>query len=100
MPLYKQNNAAELAQSAMSGATQAMAAQTKETGTRTEKESNFWDDLNKGAAAVAYVGRGLDGLTKAADGAWEDTGIEQQPVRTDLHFNADGVAAKLLEVRT
>ena len=27
-------------------------------------------------------------------------GIEQQPVRTDLHFNADGVAAKLLEVRT
>ena len=70
MPLYKQNNAAELAQSAMSGATQAMAAQTKETGTRTEKESNFWDDLNKGAAAVAYVGRGLDGLTKAADGAW------------------------------
>ena len=70
MPLYKQSNAAELAQSAMSGATQAMAAQTKETGTRTEKESNFWDDLNKGAAAVAYVGRGLDGLTKAADGAW------------------------------
>lgn len=70
MPLYKQNNAAELAQSAMSGATQAMAAQTKETGTRTEKESNFWDDLNKGAAAVAYVGRGLEGLTKAADGAW------------------------------
>ena len=70
MPLYKQNNAAELAQSAMSGATQAMAAQTKATGTRTEKESNFWDDLNKGAAAVAYVGRGLDGLTKAADGAW------------------------------
>lgn len=70
MPLYKPSNTAELAQSAMNGATQAAAAQTKQTGTKTEKESNFWDDLNKGAAAVAYVGRGLDGLTKAADGAW------------------------------
>ena len=47
MPLYKQNNAAELAQSAMSGATQAMAAQTKETGTRTEKQvrDDKLDDL-------------------------------------------------------
>ena len=70
MPLYKPSNTAELAQSAMNGATQAAAAQTKQTGTKTEKESNFWDDLNKGAAAVAYVGRGLDDLTKAADGAW------------------------------
>ena len=66
MPLYKQNNAAELAQSAMSGATQAMAAQTKATGTRTEKDSSVLDDIYKGAAAVAYVGKGLDGLADAA----------------------------------
>lgn len=66
MPLYKQNNAAELAQSAMSGATQAMAAQTKATGTRTEKDSSVFDDIYKGAAAVAYVGRGMEGLTDAA----------------------------------
>ncbi len=71
MPLYKPNNAAELAQSSMSSATQAAAAQTKQGGVKAEKDSSIWDDLYKGAAAVSYVGRGLDGLVKAADGAWE-----------------------------
>ena len=69
MPLYKPSNTAELAQSAMNGATQAAAAQTKQTGTRTEKDTSVLDDIYKGAAAVAYVGRGLDGLTDAAQGA-------------------------------
>ena len=53
----------------MNGATQAAAAQTKQTGTRTEKDTSVLDDIYKGAAAVAYVGRGLDGLTDAAQGA-------------------------------
>lgn len=69
MPLYKPSNTAELAQSAMNGATQAATAQTKQTGTRTEKDTSVLDDIYKGAAAVAYVGRGLDGLTDAAQGA-------------------------------
>ncbi len=80
MPLYKQNNAAELAQSAMSGATQAMAAQTKATGTRTEKDSSVLDDIYKGAAAVSYVGRGLDSLTDAAQGVMKL--YDQQKLRT------------------
>lgn len=71
MPLYSPNsNPAQMAQAAMSGATQAAAAQTKQTTTTVKRESNFWDDLYKGAAAVAAVGRGVEGLVGAADGAW------------------------------
>lgn len=71
MPLYSPNsNPAQMAQAAMSGATQAAAAQTKQTTTTVKRESNFWDDLYKGAAAVAAVGRGVEGLVGAVDGAW------------------------------
>lgn len=71
MPLYSPNsNPAQMAQAAMSGATQAAAAQTKQTTTTVKHESNLWDDLYKGAAAVAAVGRGVEGLVGAADGAW------------------------------
>ena len=70
MPLYSPNsNPAQMAQAAMSGATQAAAAQTKQTTTTVKHESNLWDDLYKGAAAVAAVGRGVEGLVGAADGA-------------------------------
>lgn len=86
MPLYKPSNTAELAQSAMNGATQAAAAQTKQTGTKTEKESNFWDDLNKGAAAVAYVGRGMEGLTDAAKKA---TDLYDQYQKRDAYDEID-----------
>ena len=86
MPLYKQNNAAELAQSAMSGATQAMAAQTKATGTRTEKDSSVLDDIYKGAAAVAYVGKGLDGLADAAKTA---TDLYDQYQKRDAYDEID-----------
>ena len=42
MPLYKPNsNPAALAQSAMSGATQAAASQTKQTTVNVKKESNL-----------------------------------------------------------
>lgn len=71
MPLYSPNsNPAQMAQAAMSGATQAAAAQTKQTTTTVKHESNLWDDLYKGAAAVAAVGRGVEGLVGAVDGAW------------------------------
>lgn len=71
MPLYSPNsNPAQMAQAAMSGATQAAAAQTKQTTTTVKRESNLWDDLYKGAAAVAAVGRGVEGLVGAADSAW------------------------------
>ena len=57
MPLYKQSsNPAALAQSAMSGATQAAASQTKQTTVNVKKESNFWDDLYKGAMALVLSG--------------------------------------------
>ena len=68
MPLYKQSsNPAALAQSAMSGATQAAASQTKQTTVNVKKESNFWDDLYKGAMAFGAVGRGLSGVVNAAE---------------------------------
>ncbi len=67
MPLYKpSSNPAALAQSAMSGATQAAASQTKQTTTTTKQKTNFWDDLYKGARAVGY---GLNSVVNAAEGA-------------------------------
>lgn len=71
MPLYKQSsNPAALAQSAMSGATQAAASQTKQTTVNVKKESNFWDDLYKGAAALNMGARAVGGMVDAAEGAW------------------------------
>lgn len=68
MPLYKQSsNPAAMAQSAMSGATQAAASQTKQTTVNVKKESNAWDDLYKGAMAFGAVGRGLSGVVNAAE---------------------------------
>ena len=96
MPLYKQNNAAELAQSAMSGATQAMAAQTKATGTRTEKDSSVLDDIYKGAAAVAYVGKGLDGLADAAKTAtnlWDNHKLKNAYDDVDKAYREGGMGA-------
>lgn len=71
MPLYKPNsNPAALAQSAMSGATQAAASQTKQTTVNVKKESNFWDDLYEGAAALNMGARAVGGMVDAAEGAW------------------------------
>lgn len=68
MPLYKQSsNPAALAQSAMSGATQAAASQTKQTTVNVKKESDFWDDIYKGAMAFGAVGRGISGVVNAAE---------------------------------
>ena len=71
MPLYKPNsNPAVLAQSAMSGATQAAASQTKQTTVNVKKESNFWDDLYEGAAALNMGARAVGDMVDAAEGAW------------------------------
>lgn len=71
MPLYKpSSNPAALAQSAMSGATQAAASQTKQTTVNVKKESDFWDDLYKGAAALNMGARAVGGIVDAAEGAW------------------------------
>lgn len=68
MPLYKpSSNPAALAQSAMSGATQAAASQTKQTTVTTKKETNLWDDLYKGARAFGAVGQGLSGVVNAVE---------------------------------
>ncbi len=70
MPLYKPaSNPAQMAQSAMNAATQAAAAQTKQTTTTVKKDSNVWDDIYKGAVSLAAVGRGIDSLVGAADSA-------------------------------
>lgn len=70
MPLYKPNsNPAALAQSAMSGATQAAASQTKQTTVNVKKESNFWDDLYKGAAALNMGARAVGGVVNAVEDA-------------------------------
>lgn len=72
MPLYRQTNSpAQMAQSAMNAATQAAAAQTKQTTTTVRKESSVWDDIYKGAVSLAAVGRGIDSLVGAADSAWQ-----------------------------
>ena len=71
MTLYKPlSSPAQMAQSAMNAATQAAAAQTKQTTTTVKKESNVWDDIYKGAVSLAAVGRGIDSLVGAADSAW------------------------------
>ena len=96
MPLYKPSNTAELAQSAMNGATQAAAAQTKQTGTRTEKDTSVLDDIYKGAAAVAYVGRGLDGLTDAAKTAtnlWDNHKFKNAYDDVDKAYREGGMSA-------
>ncbi|WP_165069492.1 hypothetical protein [Desulfovibrio sp. ZJ200] len=68
MPLYKPNsNPAALAQSAMSNATQAAASQTRQTTVNVKKESNFWDDLYKGAAALNMGARAVGGMVDAVE---------------------------------
>ncbi len=69
MPLYNTTNMPQMAQAAMSGATQAAASQTKETKTVVKKDNSLMDDIYKGAETVALVGRGLDSITDAAQGA-------------------------------
>lgn len=72
MALYKTGiNPSQMAQSAMNAATQAAASQTKQTTTKVKKEGNVWDDIYKGAAAVAAVGRGVNSLVDAAGSAWD-----------------------------
>lgn len=72
MALYKTGiNPSQMAQSAMNAATQAAASQTKQTTTKVKKEGNVWDDIYKGAAAIAAVGRGVDSLVDAAGSAWD-----------------------------
>lgn len=71
MPLYKpSSNPAALAQSAMSGATQAAASQTKQRTVNVKKESDFWDDLYKGAAALNMGVRAVGGIVDTAEDAW------------------------------
>ena len=71
MALYKTGiNPSQMAQSAMNAATQAAASQTKQTTTKVKKEGNVWDDIYKGAAAVAAVGSGVNSLVDAAGSAW------------------------------
>lgn len=58
MPLYNNRGGSSMpqaAQSAMSSATNAMAHQQKQETRTTKQESNFWDDLYKGARAVGAV---------------------------------------------
>ena len=72
MALYKTGiNPSQMAQSAMNAATQAAASQTKQTTTKVKKEGNVWDDIYKGAAAVAAVGKGVNSLVDAAGSAWD-----------------------------
>ena len=72
MALYRTStNPSQMAQSAMNAATQAAASQTKQTTTKVKKEGNIWDDIYKGAASVAAVGRGIDSLVDAAGSAWD-----------------------------
>lgn len=72
MALYKTGiNPSQMAQSAMNAATQAAASQTKQTTTKVKKEGSVWDDIYKGAAAIAAVGRGVDSLVDAAGSAWD-----------------------------
>ena len=80
MPLYNTTNMPQLAQAAMSGATQAAASQTKETKTVVKKDNSLMDDIYKGAATVAFVGRGLDSLTDAAQGVMKL--YDQQKLRS------------------
>lgn len=70
----------QMAQAAMSGATQAAASQTKETKTVVKKDNSLMDDIYKGAATVALVGRGLDSITDAAQGAMKL--YDQQKLRS------------------
>lgn len=72
MALYKTGiNPSQMAQSAMNAATQAAASQTKQTTTKVKTEGNVWDDIYKGAAAIAAVGRGVNSLVDAAGSAWD-----------------------------
>lgn len=72
MALYKTGiNPSQMAQSAMNAATQAAASQTKQTTTKVKNEGNVWDDIYKGAAAIAAVGKGVNSLVDAAGSAWD-----------------------------
>lgn len=67
MPLYTLNsNPAALAQTAMHGASQAAASQSKQTTTKVKKESNFWEDLYKGAAALNMGAKAVEGIVGAS----------------------------------
>lgn len=66
MPLYRNTSSMpQAAQSAMSGATQAMANQQKQTTTINEKETSFWDDLHKGAQAVGALAGAVNNTAHA-----------------------------------
>lgn len=72
MPLYHNNgaNMPQLAQQAMGSATSAMAAQQKQTTTTTKRDTDFWDDLYKGARALNAGANAVSTLTNTADNVW------------------------------
>lgn len=72
MPLYHNNgaNMPQLAQQAIGSATSAMAAQQKQTTTTTKRDTDFWDDLYKGARALNAGANAVSTLTNTADNVW------------------------------
>ena len=96
MPLYNTTNMPQMAQAAMSGATQAAASQTKETKTVVKKDNSLMNDIYKGAAAVAYVGKGLEGLTDAAKTAtdlWDQHKLRNAYEDVDKAYREGGWGA-------
>lgn len=72
MPLYHNNgaNMPQLAQQAMGSATSAMAAQQKQTTTTTKRDTDFWDDLYKGARALQSGANAVSTVVRTADNVW------------------------------
>lgn len=61
----------QAAQSAMSSATNAMAHQQKQETRTTKQESNFWDDLYKGARAIGEVAGAVNNIADATNDVWK-----------------------------
>ncbi len=72
MSLYHNNGASmpQLAQQAMGSATSAMAAQQKQTTTTTKRDTDFWDDLYKGARALQAGATAAGTIVRTADNVW------------------------------
>lgn len=74
MPLYNNRGGSSMpqaAQSAMSSATNAMAHQQKQETRTTKQESNFWDDLYKGARAIGEVAGAANNIADATNDVWK-----------------------------
>lgn len=71
MPLYntRGNNMPQMAQSAMSSPTNAMAHQQKQITTTTTHKTSFWDDFYKAARGVAAGASAVNGIVDATGNA-------------------------------